>query len=101
MDQKFTNYRITGRTNITSTKAIMNFDDLNLTIRMVHPEIRYLVDYQVKGSMFLLPIDASGLVTAKGYNILYTSIFNFEEYTKGGRRYLRVTAAKSRWNRSR
>jgi hypothetical protein len=44
----------------------MNFDDLNLTIRMVHPEIRYLVDYQVKGSMFLLPIDASGLVTAKG-----------------------------------
>jgi hypothetical protein len=44
----------------------MNFDDLTLTIRMVNPEIRYLADYQVKGNMFLLPIDASGLLTTKG-----------------------------------
>ncbi|CAH1383465.1 unnamed protein product [Tenebrio molitor] len=94
MDQKFTNLRISGRTNITSTKAIMNFDDLTLTIRMVNPEIRYLADYQVKGNMFLLPIDASGLLTTKGYNILYTLIFKFEEYIKDGVRYLRVISSK-------
>jgi hypothetical protein len=43
----------------------MNFDDLTLTIRMVNPEIRYLLDYQVKGNMFLLPVDASGLADVK------------------------------------
>ncbi|KAH0822489.1 protein takeout-like [Tenebrio molitor] len=44
--------------------------------------------------MFLLPIDAAGLANVKAYNVLYTLIFKFEEYTKNGARYLKVVSSK-------
>jgi hypothetical protein len=47
----------------------MNFENKTLTITITNPEVRYELDYEAKGVMFLLPIDASGpaLVIGRKY----------------------------------
>jgi hypothetical protein len=49
----------------------MNFHDKTLTIVITNPEIQYVFDYEAKGKMFLLPIDASGLATVLSRESLY------------------------------
>jgi hypothetical protein len=41
----------------------MNFEDNTLTVELSNPELRYEFDYQAKGKMLILPLDAAGLVT--------------------------------------
>jgi hypothetical protein len=43
----------------------MNFEDKTLTITITNPEIRYELDYETKGVMFLMPIDTSGSALVK------------------------------------
>jgi hypothetical protein len=38
----------------------MNFEDKTLTVAITNPEIRYELDYEAKGVMFLMPVDTSG-----------------------------------------
>jgi hypothetical protein len=47
----------------------MNFEDKTLTISITNPEIRYELDYEAKGVMFLMPIDtsSSALVNAREF----------------------------------
>jgi hypothetical protein len=41
----------------------MNFEDNTLRVELSNPELRYEFDYQAKGKMLILPLDAAGLVT--------------------------------------
>ncbi|CAH1382503.1 unnamed protein product, partial [Tenebrio molitor] len=91
---KFKNYRIFGHTKITDLKATMNFENKTLTITITNPEVRYELDYEAKGVMFLLPIDASGPALVIGQNVQYTLNFTFEEYTKDNQDYLLVIESK-------
>jgi hypothetical protein len=36
---------------------------MTLTIAITNPEIQYVLDYEAKGKMFLLPVDTSGPAT--------------------------------------
>jgi hypothetical protein len=45
----------------------MNFEGKTMTLSITNPEVRYELDYEAKGVMFLMPIDTSGpaLATAR------------------------------------
>jgi hypothetical protein len=61
------NYKITLYVLIKTTISPnrMNFEDKTLTITITNPEIRYELDYETKGVMFLMPIDTSGSALVK------------------------------------
>ncbi|KAH0814086.1 hypothetical protein GEV33_008703 [Tenebrio molitor] len=72
-DNKLKNYRIFGHTKITYLKATMNFEEKTMTMAITNPEVRYELDYEAKGVMFLMPIDTAGpaVATARECCITY------------------------------
>ncbi|KAJ3617208.1 hypothetical protein MTP99_007453 [Tenebrio molitor] len=87
---KLRNYRVYGRIKIDSAKAKMNFEDNTLTVELSHPEIRYELDYEPKGKMFILPYDSAGHGTVTLKNPTYTTKFTLEEYLSDNKKYLRA-----------
>jgi hypothetical protein len=62
----------------------MNFEDNTLTVELSHPEIRYELDYEPKGKMFILPYDSAGHGTVTLSKILpqqfnFCQILNFRK----------------------
>ncbi|CAH1382507.1 unnamed protein product [Tenebrio molitor] len=90
------NYKITLYVLIKTTISPnrMNFEDKTLTITITNPEIRYELDYETKGVMFLMPIDTSGSALVNARNVTFTFTFTFEEYTKDGKNHLLVVDTK-------
>ncbi|CAH1382508.1 hypothetical protein MTP99_006476 [Tenebrio molitor] len=88
--QNYTNMKLAGFTDIACESVKMSFEMARMTMRCSTPQIRVDTEYFFNGTIMVLPLYGNGTGSIVFDRLKCFHQFDFEEYEKKGKKYLKV-----------